>query len=128
MSPRRGLPRRASNPAQLLPLTPLAFSILLALADQELHGYGIAQRISERDTGAITLAPGNLYSALDRLIEARLVERITEPKDSSHSRRGRQYRITAFGRDVAGLEAARLRAVVRTAQRLNMMPTKAGGS
>jgi hypothetical protein len=55
-SPRRGLPRRETDPARLLPLTPLAFSILLALADQDLHGYAIAQRIGERDAGSITLA------------------------------------------------------------------------
>ena len=128
MSPRRGLPRRESNPANLLPLTPLAFSILLALADQELHGYGIAQRIGERDTGGIALAPGNLYAALDRLIDAGLVERVAPATDASDSRRGRQYRITAFGRNVAGLEAARLRAVVRTARRLNLMPTKTDGA
>jgi DNA-binding PadR family transcriptional regulator len=128
MSPRRGLPRRESNPANLLPLTPLAFSILLALADQKLHGYGIAQRIGERDTGGIALAPGNLYAALDRLIDAGLVERVAPATDASDSRRGRQYRITGFGRNVAGLEAARLRAVVRTAQRLNLMPTKTDGA
>jgi DNA-binding PadR family transcriptional regulator len=122
------LPRRESNPAHLLPLTPLAFSILLAVADQPLHGYGIAQRIGQRETGGITLAPGNLYAALDRLIEAGLVERVTAAPDPPDSRRGRQYRITAFGRDVAGLEAARLRAVVRTARRLKLMPAKTGGA
>jgi hypothetical protein len=51
-SPRRGLPRRETDPARLLPLTPLAFSILLALADQDLHGYAIAQRIASATPAA----------------------------------------------------------------------------
>jgi DNA-binding PadR family transcriptional regulator len=120
MSPRRGLPRREADPAKLLPLTPLAFSILLALADQNLHGYGIAQRIGRRDAGGISLAPGNLYAALDRLIEAGVVERVGSDKDLPDARRGREYRITAFGRRTAALEASRLRSMLRTARRLEL--------
>jgi DNA-binding PadR family transcriptional regulator len=124
MSPRRGLLRRETDPARLLPLTPLAFSILLALADQDLHGYGIAQRIGERDAGGISLAPGNLYAALDRLIDAGLVERLGSDKGVPNARRGREYRITAFGRRAAALEASRLRALLRTARRLELGPDK----
>lgn len=122
MSPRRGLPRRETDPAKLLPLTPLAFSILLALADRDLHGYAIAQRVGERDAGSISLAPGNLYAAIDRLIDAGLVERVGPAKDVSEGRRGREYRITGFGRRTAALEAGRLRALLRTARRLELEP------
>jgi DNA-binding PadR family transcriptional regulator len=121
MSPRRGLPRRETDPARLLPLTPLAFSILLALADQDLHGYAIAQRIGERDAGRITLAPGNLYAAIDRLIDAGLVQRVAA-RGVPDGRRGREYRITALGRRTAALEAGRLRALLRTARRLELEP------
>lgn len=125
MSPRRGLPRRETVPARLLPLTPLAFSILIALADQDLHGYAIAQRIGERDAGAIQLAPGNLYAAIDRLIDAGLVERAgTAGGGAGDSRRGREYRITGLGRQTAALEAGRLRAVLRTVKRLDLEPGK----
>ena len=126
MSPRRGLlPREAHrDPASLLPLTPLACSILIALVESDLHGYGIAQRIAARDTGGITLPPGNLYAALDRLIEAGLVERGVAPTGPGSGRRGREYRITPLGRRVAALEAARLQALVRTARRLDLLPIK----
>ena len=108
----------------MLPLTPLACSILIALVERDLHGYGIAQRIAARDTGAITLPPGNLYAALDRLIEAGLVERGAAPTGLGSGRRGREYRITPLGRRVAALEAARLQALVRTARRLDLLPIK----
>jgi DNA-binding PadR family transcriptional regulator len=126
MSPRRGLPGRKGNQdaSGLLPLTPLACSILLALVESDLHGYGIAQRISARDTGGITLAPGNLYAALDRLIGAGLVERAAASSGARSARRGREYRITPFGREVAALEAARLQALVRMARRLDLLPAK----
>ncbi|MGH7576794.1 MAG: PadR family transcriptional regulator [Longimicrobiales bacterium] len=101
-----------------LPLRPLEFAILLALAEEDLHGYGIAKRIAEREMGAVTLAPGNLYGVLDRLIADGLIERRRAGRES----RRRAYRITPFGRRVAALEAARLSAVVRTAKRLDLAP------
>jgi DNA-binding PadR family transcriptional regulator len=108
------------EPQTLLPLTPLAFSILVALVEGDLHGYGIAKRIATRDVGAVVLAPGNLYAALDRLIEQGLIERLAPgPK---RERRRREYRITPRGRDVARLEAGRLRDVLRTARRLAILP------
>jgi DNA-binding PadR family transcriptional regulator len=110
------------EPADLLPLTPLSFSILIALVEGDLHGYGIARRIAERDAGAVTLAPGNLYAAIDRLIQAGLVEPIALPRGSRADSRRRQYRITRFGRAVAALEAARLQDLVRTARRLAILP------
>lgn len=99
-----------------LPLRPLELAILLALAEDDLHGYGIAKRIAERDLGEVTLAPGNLYGVLDRLIGDDLIE---ARRRTAGSRR-RDYGITAFGRRVAALETARLEAVVRTAKRLDL--------
>jgi DNA-binding PadR family transcriptional regulator len=119
MSPRKGLARgRTRDAADLLPLTPLAFSILIALLEGDLHGYGIARRIAERDAGSVTLAPGNLYAAIDRLIKSELVEPVSP---SSEEGRRREYRITPFGREVARLETGRLEAVVRTARRLQIL-------
>ena len=121
MSPVVSLADRAGSdgsPHDLLPLSPLAFSILVALIEGDLHGYGIAKRIAERDAGAVTLAPGNLYSAIDRLVAAKLV---TRSRGAAAGRR--TYSVTPLGREVAGLEAARLDALVRTARRLSILPS-----
>jgi DNA-binding PadR family transcriptional regulator len=122
MSPRKGLPRDARDPEDFLPLAPLPFSILVALLEGDLHGYGIARRIADRDAGAVTLAPGNLYAALDRLISAGLAEPLPSRSLKRDGRR-REYRITPLGRDVARLEAGRLQALVRTARRLALLPS-----
>jgi DNA-binding PadR family transcriptional regulator len=42
---------RSSDPQELLPLTPVALNILLALADAERHGYGIMVEVRERTGG-----------------------------------------------------------------------------
>jgi len=69
----------------------------------------------------VTLAPGNLYAALDRLIKARLIEPLDRTPRADGRRR--EYRITDFGRDVARLETERLQALLRTARRLAIRPS-----
>ena len=109
---------------KLLPVRPLDFSILLALAEREDYGYQIVQRIAEAETGGIRLAPSNLYSVLDRMIEAGLVEDRGKRSHGSRPPR-RYYGITEFGREVLDAEAARLRTVLRSAQRLSLNPLEA---
>ena len=120
--------RTARNPMRddtlsYLPMRALDFSILVALAEDDLYGYAIVKRIADREVGAVRLAPGNLYNVLDRLIDAGLIEPVEriDPEDE----RRRYYGITALGRRVATAEAARLRAVVRTADRLGLAEGRA---
>ena len=58
---------------ELLPLTPPVFHILLALADDERHGYGIMQDVAQQTDGALQLGPGTLYGCLKRMLAAGLV-------------------------------------------------------
>lgn len=106
------------DPTELLPLKPLEFSILVALSEEERYGYALSKRLAEDALGAIALAPGNLYQVLDRMIERGLIEERdrTDPEDG----RRRWYGVTPWGRRVAAAEAARLRAVVRTADGLGL--------
>ena len=106
------------EPADELPLTPAVFSILLALADGEKHGYAIMQEVQADTDGVTRLGPGTLYGSLDRLERAAMVEESEErpsPKDDDERRR--YYRLTDFGRRVLGAEAARLRQAVAIARR-----------
>ena len=109
--------------AKHLPMRAQDLAVLVALAEEELYGYAIVKRIAERDAGAVRLAPGNLYTVLDRLIADGLIEAVerVDPEDA----RRRYYGITGLGRRVAAAEAARLRAVVRTADRLGLAPERA---
>jgi DNA-binding PadR family transcriptional regulator len=112
--------RRAStypDPAVLLPLTPAVFHILLALADQDRHGYAIILDISERTGGVLRLGTGTLYTAISRLLEQGLIEEPDErPAADEDDERRRYYRLTPFGREVANAEARRLAALVRMAR------------
>ena len=62
------------KPPDLLPLTPPVFHILLALADEERHGYGIMQDVARQTNDALQLGPGTLYGCLKRMLAAGLVD------------------------------------------------------
>ncbi len=96
-------------PQNLLPLTPPVFHILLALADQERHGYGIMQDVARQTNDALQLGPGTLYGCLKRMLSARLVEESDErPDPALDDQRRRYYRMTPLGRRAVREEAQRL--------------------
>jgi DNA-binding PadR family transcriptional regulator len=96
------------RPDSFLPLTPVAFEILLALADGERHGYSILQEVEYRSGGAVSLHAGTLYRALARLLESELIEELSEAPDPNKDERRRYYRLTTRGIAVAKAEAVRL--------------------
>src|SRR5215468_1663127 len=111
-------------PQALLPLTPPVFHILLALADEERHGYGIMQDVARQTSGALQLGPGTLYGCLKRMLAAGLVEESGErPDPALDDERRRYYRMTALGRRVVRAEAQRLAGAVTVA-----MTRLAGGN
>ena len=107
----------SADVAAQLPLTPVVFHILLALADQDRHGYAIILDIAERTAGSMRLGTGTLYTAIARLLDQRLIEESEDrPTAEEDDERRRYYRLSAFGRDVANADARRLAALVRMAR------------
>jgi DNA-binding PadR family transcriptional regulator len=107
-----------------LPLTPVAFEILLALADGERHGYSILQEVDARSGGAVSLHAGTLYRALARLLENDLIEELRESPDrSSDDERRRYYRLTARGIAVARAEIGRLEGQLNAAKSRRLLRT-----
>ena len=105
------------EPRDLLPLTPAVLNILLALADEERHGYGIMQEVEARTEGETRLGPGTLYGSIKRMLADGLIEESDErPDPEMDDQRRRYYRITDFGRKVAGAEAQRLARLVSAAE------------
>jgi DNA-binding PadR family transcriptional regulator len=108
---------RTGDPQAHLPLSPAVWHILLALADEERHGYAIMREVAERTDGRTRIGPGTLYGSLKRLLEAGLVEESGErPDPALDDERRRYYRLTDFGRRVAQAEAQRLEQMVHSAR------------
>lgn len=96
-------------PEGLLPLTPVVFHMLLALADGEKHGYGIMKAVEVETGGHMQIRTGSLYGSIKRMIEAGLIEETDErPAPDLDDERRRYYRLTALGQRVLAAEAERI--------------------
>lgn len=125
------------NPLSFLPLTPFAFQVLLALADDERHGYAIIKEVEDRSGGTVRLRTGTLYTLLQRLLEQQLIGESAggvadvgtgepgEPAARADSRR-RYYRLTPLGDAVLRAEAQRLEGLIGDARRKHVL-SDAGG-
>jgi len=109
--------RSAAIAQRFLPLKTQWFHILLSLASEEQHGYGIMQQVLERTMGKVRLWPATLYGSIKRLIEADLIEESSDrPAPEVDDARRRYYRMTPLGREVLDLECERLQELVRVIQ------------
>jgi DNA-binding PadR family transcriptional regulator len=115
-----------ATPDALLPLPPATFHILVAVADEDRHGYAIIQDIERRTDGELKLSAGTLYRSIQRMLEQGLiVEPRERPAPAEDDERRRYYRITPFGAAVARAEARRLSQLVRMARARGLSPEKA---
>jgi len=92
------------------------YFLLLALANEPLHGYGIAQRAQELSEGRVQLTAGTLYGALDRLVAAGQIR--VDREETVGGRKRRYYRITESGMGALTAEAERMREATAVADRL----------
>ena len=105
------------TPGQLsdhLPLKPLDLGILIVLARGPDYGYQIVRQLAEPEAGGIRLSPSNLYTVLDRMERAGLVEDQGRIPQGDRPPR-RFFGITGLGASVLEAELVRMRAVVRAA-------------
>jgi DNA-binding PadR family transcriptional regulator len=110
----------------LLPLAPAAFHILMALAEEDRHGYAIMEHVAARTRGTVRLSAGTLYRTIQRLLEQGLILETRErPSPEDDDERRRYYRLTPFGAAVARAEARRLAGLVQLARASGLAPQKA---
>src|SRR5215469_9073207 len=95
-----------------LPLSPAALHILLSLAGEDLHGYGIMLEVARQSEGKYKLGPGTLYDNLQKLIDRGWVEELGRKPGDDDPRR-RYYRLTSGGQGILHAEIDRLSEVVR---------------
>lgn len=91
-------------------------SILFALGDRELHGYGIMKEVEEQTDGQVSLLPTSLYATIKRMLLEGWIEEVPGSSDDGPGRSRRTYRITEDGRALAALEAARMSALLGLAR------------
>ena len=110
------LPASTDPVPELLPLTPVAFEILLSLFGGERHGYAIMRAVEDRSGATTRLHAGTLYRALARLQESGLIQEVEGVPAAGDDERRRYYRLTPLGRRTAVAEARRLESQVGAAR------------
>jgi len=103
-----------TDTGQFLPLSPATLHILIALASEDRHGYGIMQEVARQTNNQYRLGPGTLYDNLQKLLDQGMVEEV-DRRDKDDPRR-RYYRLTELGDAVVGAEIQRLESVFRKAK------------
>ena len=98
-----------------LPLSPANLYILLSLAAEDRHGYGIMQEVARQSDGQYKLGPGTLYDNLQKLMNQGIVEDAPRRSADDDPRR-RYYRMTSFGRKVLAADVERLEELIRAAK------------
>jgi DNA-binding PadR family transcriptional regulator len=115
---------RAPIPEGYLPLTPAVLDIMVAMGDEEVHGYAIMQKVRRRTAGKRRLAPGTLYRSLRQMEERGwVVEAEERPDPSLDDEWRRYYKLTDLGRRVALTELERLEGLVDAARSKGFVPS-----
>jgi DNA-binding PadR family transcriptional regulator len=97
----------------LLPMAPVVFEILLALAEGERHGYAIKREVALRTNGKYRLGPGTLYGAIKRMLAQGLIaESDVRPDAHLDDERRHYYRLTPLGTCAARAELDRMRDIL----------------
>ena len=91
---------------------------MLALFGGPRNGYAIMREVEELTSARMRIGPGTLYTAIQRLVAARLIEEC----DADTERR-RCYRLTRKGRELGTEEARRLSDLVRAARKRGLLPS-----
>jgi DNA-binding PadR family transcriptional regulator len=106
------------EPTAFLPLTPVAFHVLLSLEEGGVqHGYAVKRMVEERTGGVVKLGAGTLYHAIGSLAKRGLLTECPPlDPEAAGSSRWRFYQVTPLGRQVLRAEVARLEADVAFAR------------
>ena len=108
------------EPEAYQPLTHVVYHVLLALANQSRHGYGIIKDVEDRTGGRLVLEAGTLYVAIKRLRDDELIQEGNRPADADARRR--YYSLSSFGRNVLRAESERLAELVEMARGARVLP------
>ena len=110
------------KPETYQPLTPAVFHILLALVDEEKHGYAIMKDVEAQTNGQIKMGPGTLYGSLKRMQAAGLIEESGDrPDPELDDERRRYYRLSGLGQNVIKSESQRLAELVQVARQKHVL-------
>ncbi|MDE6729983.1 MAG: PadR family transcriptional regulator [Oscillospiraceae bacterium] len=89
-----------------IPMTETGFYILFCL-QEEMHGYGITQKVKEMTDGEVIITAGTMYGSLSKMEKDGLIYFVREEE------KRKLYCITELGKEILQLEIDRIKRVYR---------------
>ena len=89
-----------------VPMTETGFYILLCLRE-DMHGYGIVQKVAKLTCGDVILSPGTMYGSLSKMEKDGLIRFVREEE------KRKIYHITDLGQEILDLEIRRIERLYR---------------
>jgi len=90
---------------------------LLSLAPGQKHGYAIMKDVKDLSNERVSLSTSTLYTAVGRLLDQELIERLSDDdQDAGPGLPRKSYILTDLGRRVLEAESVRLQGMVREAR------------
>jgi DNA-binding PadR family transcriptional regulator len=121
------MPPRAPDAAHLLPVKPLVFQVLLALADGPRHGWSLVRDVQQRGEFG-RLMPGNFYRTLRAMLADGLIEDApSRSRTGAADERRRYFRLTRLGEAAASAEARRLEVLVVESRAKRLLSSRSRG-
>jgi Predicted transcriptional regulators len=105
------------------PLTAAMFHVLLALVNEDRHGYAILKEVDEETEGEVQLSTGTLYGIIKRLLTNGHIQEVRKPGAKNTDSRRRYYHLTDEGRRAAIAEAKRMEKLVVCARSKRLIRT-----
>jgi DNA-binding PadR family transcriptional regulator len=98
------------------------FQVLVALGDEDKHGYAILKDVEEQSGGEVRLSTGTLYAIMKRLLGEGLIKECrNRPMAAEDDQRRRYYRLTPLGRQMAVAEAERMERLLAMAREKHLL-------
>ena len=89
-----------------IPMTETGFYIFFCL-QEEMHGYGITQKVKEITAGEVIITAGTMYGSLSKMEKDGLIYFVREEE------KRKLYYITELGREILQLEIDRIKRLYR---------------
>ena len=106
--------------------TPLIVHVLLSLADQPAHAYGIMKEIARRTGGRMNPGPGSIHFTLNRLLDDQIIVESAPEMRTAEDARRRYYALTEHGRALLAAEIDALEEIVVFARSRNLAVQRRG--
>ncbi len=108
------------NLSGLLPLSPVVFFVLFALAEGEMHGYRIMQQVAILSDQKLRMGPATLYTTIQRLVDQ---HRGRGDRQRCRRPHRRYYRLTGSGHTLFRAELDRQATVLKLVRSRNLILT-----